>query len=45
MIFVLIGFFLLIPLIIIAGLSWMIKDYSEEEKKEVWENFYNGLNK
>jgi hypothetical protein len=29
---------------ILCGFSYIIKDYSEEEKKECWERFFNGFN-
>jgi hypothetical protein len=45
MIFVIIAILILIPLIILTGMTWSIRDYSEKEKQEIWENFYNQLNK
>jgi hypothetical protein len=45
MIFTLILLILLTPFIILAGITLTIQDYTEEEKQEVWKNFYNGFMK
>lgn len=35
---------ILITATIIVGFEFMIKDYTEQEKKDAWENFYRQLN-
>jgi hypothetical protein len=44
MIFVIIAFFIIFPLVFTCvAIEWFIKNYTEEEKKDVWENFYKQL--
>ena len=43
MIFLIITIFIILPTVIIMGMNWAIQDYSEKDKKEIWENFYKQL--